>query len=153
MIFVGITGYGISVIAMGWDGGLFVWNPEMYILAIYPDWSEGFMRLFMAGLFLGVSMCTVSSLGFCFSCMKMKPAAATILALSVFFVDFVLSNIPYLIDYRHNFITHKMSNWIYTLQFDLPWPKIFESYLLLGGLNLTLFIIGWMVFQARDFKT
>ena len=153
VLFVGVTGYLIAVIAMGWEGGLFVWNPEMYILAVYPDWGEGFARLLLAAIFMGLSMCTISSLGFFFSCCKMKPAAATIMALSVFFVDFVLANIPYLKDYREVFITHKMSNWVYALQYDLPWPRIYDSYLFLGGLNVTLFILGWMVFQARDFKT
>jgi hypothetical protein len=35
----------------------------------------------------------------------------------------------------------------------IPWPKIVESYALLFGLNVTLFIIGWLSFQTRDFKT
>lgn len=153
VIFVGITGYLISVIAMGWKGGLFVWNPEMAIMAIYTDWGEGFFRLLMAGIFMGFSMCTITSLAFFFSCCKMKPAAATIMALGVFFVDFVLKNIPYLADYQEVFLTHKMSNWIYVLQYDLPWARLIESYLFLGGFNLTLFIGGWMIFQARDFKS
>ncbi len=152
VIFVGITGYLISVVAMGWGGGLFIWNPEMAIMAVYPVWGEAFLRLFLAACFMGVSMCTVSSLGFFFSCCKMKPAAATIMALSVFFVDFVLKNIPYLADYQEIFLTHKMSNWVYVLQHDLPWPKLVESYLFLGGFNMTLFIVGWMIFQGRDFK-
>lgn len=37
VIFVGITGYAMAVLAMGSGGGLFVWNPELYILAVYPD--------------------------------------------------------------------------------------------------------------------
>ena len=37
VIFVGLTGYGMALFAMGSEGGLFVWNPEMYILAVYPD--------------------------------------------------------------------------------------------------------------------
>jgi hypothetical protein len=35
----------------------------------------------------------------------------------------------------------------------ISWAKIAESYALLGGLNLTLFVLGWMAFQTRDFKT
>ena len=82
VIFVGITGYLLSIVALGVEGGLFVWNPDLYILAVYPDWGEAFTRLFAGACFMGVSMCVVSSLAFFFSCFRMKPAAATILALS-----------------------------------------------------------------------
>jgi hypothetical protein len=35
----------------------------------------------------------------------------------------------------------------------LSWPKLIESYAFLLGLNITLFTIGWLAFQTRDFKT
>jgi len=47
VIFVGVTGYGMALFAMGSEGGLFIWNPEMFILAIYPDRDEAFWRLFV----------------------------------------------------------------------------------------------------------
>jgi ABC-2 type transport system permease protein len=86
----------MALFAMGSEGGLFVWNPEMYILAVYPDRDEAFQRLFTGACFMGLSMCVVTSLGFFFSCLKIKPAAASVMALSVFFIDFVLQNIPFL---------------------------------------------------------
>ncbi|MDA8969217.1 ABC transporter permease [Akkermansiaceae bacterium] len=153
VIFVGVTGYGMSVIAMGSEGGLFVWNPDMFILAVYPDWTEAFIRLFAGACLMGLSMCVVTSLGFFFSCMKMKPAAATIMALSVFFLDFVLQNIPFLAGFREYFITFRMSAWIYLLAEQIPWARLIESYAILMGLNVSLFVGGWMIFQARDFKT
>ena len=153
VIFVGVTGYGMSLLAMGSEGGLFVWNPEMFILAIYPDRDEAFWRLFVGACFMGLSMCVVSSLGFFFSCLKIKPAAASVMALSVFFIDFVLQNIPFLVNFKHVFITFRMANWVYVLQENIPWDRITESYAILMGLNLSLFILGWMAFQSRDFKT
>ena len=153
VIFVGVTGYGMSVLAMGSEGGLFVWNPEMFILAVYPDRDEAFWRLFIGACFMGLSMCVVSSLGFFFSCLKIKPAAASVLALSVFFIDFVLQNIPFLVNFKHVFITFRMANWVYVLQENIPWDRIVESYAILMGLNVSLFILGWMAFQSRDFKT
>ena len=153
VIFVGITGYGMSVLALGADGGLFVWNPDLYILAVYPAWGEAFTRLFVGACFMGLSMCVVSSLAFFFSCFKMKPAAATIMALSVFFIDFVLQNMPFLRELKHVFITHRMANWAYLLQEEIPWARIVESYAILTGLNVSLFVVGWMIFQSRDFKT
>jgi len=153
VLFVGLSGYGMSVLVMGAEGGLFVWNPEMYIIAVHMEWGAAFQRLLVAAGFMGVSMCVVSSLGFFFSCFRMKPAAATILALSVFFVDFVLQNIPFLSDFKHWFITHKMSAWVYLLAEEIPWIRVFESYAILLGLCGSLFVLGWMVFQSRDFKT
>ena len=107
----------------------------------------------MGACFMGLSMCVVSSLGFFFSCLKIKPAAASVMALSVFFIDFVLQNIPFLANYKDVFITYRMANWVYVLQEQIPWARITESYSILMGLNITLFTIGWMVFQSRDFKT
>ena len=115
VIFVGVTGYGMALLAMGSEGGLFIWNPEMYILAVYPDRNEAFQRLFMGACFMGLSMCVVTSLGFFFSCLKIKPAAASVMALSVFFIDFVLQNIPFLANHKDAFITFRMANWIYVL--------------------------------------
>lgn len=153
VIFVGVTGYGMAVLAMGSGGGLFVWNPELYILAVYPDADEAFRRLFTGACFMGLSMCVVSSLGFFFSCLKIKPAAASVMALSVFFIDFVLQNIPFLENHKDMFITFRMANWVYLLQEKLPWDRVIESYSILLGLNASLFVVGWMVFQSRDFKT
>lgn len=153
VIFVGVTGYSMALLAMGSEGGLFIWNPDMQILAIYPERDEAFRRLFAGACFMGVSMCVVSSLGFFFSCLKIKPAAASVMALSVFFIDFVLQNIPFLVNYKHVFITFRMGNWVYVLQEEIPWVRIVESYSILMGLNITLFTVGWMVFQSRDFKT
>ena len=153
VIFVGVTGYGMAVLAMGSGGGLFVWNPELYILAVYPEWGEAFRRLLTGACFMGLSMCVVASLGFFFSCLKIKPAAASVMALSVFFIDFVLQNIPFLASHKDMFITFRMANWVYLLQEEVPWGRVVESYAILTGLNLSLFVVGWMVFQSRDFKT
>lgn len=153
VIFVGVTGYGMAVLAMGSGGGLFVWNPELYILAVYPDSDEALRRLLTGACFMGMSMCVVTSLGFFFSCLKIKPAAASVMALSVFFIDFVLQNIPFLANHKDMFITFRMANWVYLLQEQVPWERVIESYAILTGLNASLFVVGWMVFQSRDFKT
>ena len=153
VFFVGISGYLMSVVALGWDGGLFVWNYKMKVFAFYPEWGEGALRLVLAATLIGLSMCTLSTIGFAFSCLKIKPAAATICALSILFVDLVLQEFPFFKPYEQFFVTFRMSNWVYALENHLSWAKLAESYAFLGGLNLTLFVIGWMAFQMRDFKT
>jgi ABC-2 type transport system permease protein len=153
VLFVGITGYLMAISAVGWDGGLFVWNLKMKVFAVFPTWHEGIGRLSLAAVLIGVSMITLSSLGFMFSCFKMKPSAATIMALSVLFVDLVLQEFPFFRPYQEWFVTWRMSAWVYSLENLLSVAKLVESYALLAGLNITLFVIGWLSFQLRDFKT
>lgn len=151
--FVGASGYVVSSFALGWDGGLFVWNYDFKVFSVFPGFSAGIGRLILATLLLSVSMCTLSSIGFAFSCLRIKPAAASILALSVLFVDWVLQMLPFMAPYREHLLTFRMSNWIYVLEQNVSWAKLAESYTFLFGLNLTLFVLGWMAFQVRDFKT
>lgn len=153
VIFVGVTGYAMSVAALGWDGGLFVWNYKMKVFSVFPDWWEGIARIGLSAVGIGVSMITLSSIAFMFSCFKMKPSAATIMALSILFVDLVLQEFPFFKPYEQYFVTWRMSSWVYLLETSISWPKIALSYLFLLGLNATLFLIGYTAFRLRDFKT
>ncbi|MCH7228890.1 ABC transporter permease [Haloferula sp. A504] len=153
VFFVGITGYGMAVMAVGWEGGLFVAEPKMKVFAVYDTWSSGIGRLALSAAGIGVSMITISSLAFMFSCFRIKPAAATILTLAILFVDMILQNFPFFRPYEEWFITWRMSCWVYLMEFDISWPKITEAYAFLGGLNFTFFVIGAIAFQTRDFKT
>ena len=151
--FVGISGYLMSTIALGWGGGLFVWNYDLGVFSFFPEVATGIGRPCLATLLLSLSMCTLSSIGFAFSCLRIKPAAATILALSVLFVDSVLQMLPFMAPYREQLLIYRMSNWVYALENHVSWAKVAESYTFLFGLNLTLFVCGWMAFQVRDLKT
>jgi ABC-2 type transport system permease protein len=153
VFFVGITGYAMSVAALGWEGGLFVWNYKMKVFSAFPSWAEGIGRIGLSALGIGLSMITLSSIAFMFSCFKMKPAAATIMALSILFVDMVLQEFPFFKPYEQYFVTWRMSSWVYLLEPVISWPKLAGSYLFLAGLNATLFLIGYTAFRLRDFKT
>lgn len=153
VIFVGISGYLMSVAALGWEGALFVWNFKMKVYSVFPEWGEGMARLSWAALGIGLSMITLSSIGFMFSCFRIKPAAATIVTLSILFIDLVLQEFPFFKPYEQWFVTWRMSCWVYLLEYQVSWPKIIEAYAFLGGLNVTLFVIGALAFQLRDFKT
>lgn len=153
VFFVGVTGYLMSVAALGSDGGLFVWNHKMKVFSVFPGWAEGIGRLALSALGIGVSMITLSSIAFMFSCFRMKPAAATIMALSVLFVDMVLQEFPFFKPYEEYFVTWRMSSWVYLLENAISWPKLAVSYVFLMGLNATLFVTGFAAFRLRDFKT
>jgi ABC-2 type transport system permease protein len=153
VFFVGLSGYAMAVAAVGWEGGLFVIEPKMKVFAAYPDWWEGAGRLALSAAGIGISMITLSSIAFMFSCFKIKPAAATIITLTILFVDMILQGFPFFKPYESYFITWRMSAWVFLVEQHLSWPKIIESYAFLMGLNVSLFTIGWLAFQSRDFKT
>jgi len=153
VLFVSITGYLMAAAAVGFNGGLFVLEPKMKIFSAFPEWAEGATRLGMGAVGIGISMITLSSIAFMFSCFRIKPSSAAIITLTILFVDMILQNFPFLKPYEEYFVTYRMSAWLFMLEKHIDWAKIMESYVLLGGLNATLFIIGWLAFQTRDFKT
>lgn len=153
VFFVGISGYLMAVAAVGREGGLLVMEPKMKVFAAYPEWAEGAGRLAMAATGIGISMITLSSIAFMFSCFRIKPAAASIITLTILFVDMILQEFPFFKPYESYFVTWRMSAWVFLMDHHLAWPKIIESYAFLFGLNATLFTIGWLSFQTRDFKT
>lgn len=153
VFFVGVTGYLMAVAAVGGGGGLFVAEPKMKVFAVYTTWAEGIGRLAIGAVGIGISMITLSSLAFMFSCFRIKPAAATILTLAILFVDMILQNFPFFRPYEQWFVTWRMSCWVYLFEKEISWPKIVEAYAVLGGLNVTFFLIGALAFQLRDFKT
>lgn len=153
VFFVGVSGYAMAVAAVGWEGGLFVMEPKMKVFSAFPHWGEGATRLGLSAAGIGLSMITLSSIAFMFSCFRIKPAAATIITLTILFVDMILQNFPFFQPYQEWFVTWRMSAWVFLVEQSISWPKLVESYALLAGLNFTLFIIGWLSFQTRDFKT
>ena len=153
VFFVGVSGYAMAVAAVGWDGGLVVMEPKMKVFAAYSDWWQGAGRLALSAVGIGISMVTLSSIAFMFSCFKIKPAAATIITLTILFVDMILQGFPFFKPYESYFITWRMSAWVFFMEQNISWPKIIESYVFLFGLNITLFTLGWLSFQTRDFKS
>jgi len=153
VFFVGLSGYLMAAAALGWEGGLFVLEPKMKVFSAFADWAEGATRLAICATGIGVSMITISSIAFMFSCFKIKPAAATIVTLTILFVDMILQFFPMFLPYQNYFVTWRMSAWLFLAEQQVSWPKIVEAYAFLGGLNVTMFVIGWVAFQTRDFKT
>jgi ABC-2 type transport system permease protein len=153
VFFVGISGYLMAVAAVGTAGGLFVMEMKMKVFAAYPDWWDGAGRLALCALGIAISMVSLSSIAFMFSCLKIKPAAATIVTLTILFVDMILQNFPFFQPYESWFVTWRMSSWVFLAEHQISWPKLVESYALLLGLNATCFTLGWLAFQTRDFKT
>ena len=132
-------------------GGMYVFVPGEIMSAFDP--TTGWQRYLSAHLFMLVKACTVISLAFMFSCFNIKPAAATILALSFIFANAILMSIPYFADLKHWFLTYHLNVWQFMLAQPIPWWRVWESLSILLGFNVSFLVIGLTAFQVRDIKS
>jgi ABC-2 type transport system permease protein len=132
--------------------GLFIWSPDDEIFSLLEP-SKGLVRYSISMAILLIPAFTVMGVAFMFSCFNIKPAAATILALSVIFIDFVVCHIPFFQDYENCFLTTHLRSYVWVFYYNIPWWKISESLSILVGLNLTFLTIGCAAFHVRDIKS
>lgn len=151
VLVLGVLGLLFARIFFPW-GSLFFWNPELGIFSVFEA-VEGFRHYAAANAMLTTEAFTILSLAFLFSCFNIKPAAATILALSVLFVDLILQKMPYFRDYQNFFITYHLSTWQFMFADPIPWWRVIQSLCVMAGLNVTFLIIGSAAFQTRDIKS
>jgi ABC-2 type transport system permease protein len=133
-------------------GGLFVFLPMEGIFGSF-DGAAAWERFTVVHVVMTVEACSIMSLGFMFSCFNIKPAAATILAISFFFISVIMHDMPYFRDMREWFIVHHLYVWSNFFRQPIPWWKVGESISILAGYNLTFLIIGCAAFQTRDIKS
>lgn len=134
------------------DGGFFVTSKDLELTAFHK-FGPGMWRYLLSIPFLAISMFTVTSLAFLFSCLRMKPATATILTLALLFIDIILKRMEPLQDIKHVFITSRMSSWQLLLARDIDWSLLAQNYAILGLGCAAAFLLGWSVFSKRDFKS
>ncbi len=151
IFFIGITAM-IAGIAWRGFGGLFVFAPLEGVFALY-DFHEGLMRFLAALVLISLSLLSITTMAFGFSCLNMKPAAATIITLSIFFVDMIFFRIPFFESIKPWFLTGHIGAWADAFRDHYSLPKIVEDYSVLFGVNGTLLVIAAVLFQQRDFKS
>lgn len=156
VMFLGVSSLTLATLFRGELGNLFVVAPAEGVRVTYET-NEGLWRYAIAIVCLSYSALTFSSVAFMFSCYRMKPAAATILTLSVFFVDFVLVRMrdlmPYLEPYKRWFITTHTTSWVRTFEYDPPWDSIAVSWAYLLAIHVLCFAVGVIGFYGRDLKS
>jgi len=134
------------------SGGLFVVLPLDQIISTF-DGAAAWGRFGVVHFFMTFEAVTLMSLAFMFSCFNVKPAAATILAISVFFISMILHDMPYFRDMRQWFMVHHLYVWTHFFRLHVPWWRVGESLCILAGYNLTFLIIGCTAFYRRDIKS
>lgn len=150
--FLAWTAFILGLVLRGWGGGFCVLIMDMDIVSFY-EWDEGLKRYAWGMLGLGLSMTTMASIAFFLSCFPIKPAAATIGALSYLLVDFILRNSGFMESYQHLLITRHMAAWTRLLAETIDWPLVFRGYAVVFAANITLFTLGYAVFESRDLKS
>ncbi|HTL54220.1 MAG TPA: ABC transporter permease subunit [Candidatus Limnocylindrales bacterium] len=131
--------------------GMFVFAPGMVFNVLPP--AEGLRLYLCSHFFLAINASVILSLAFMFSCFNMKPAAATILALSFLFLNLVMEGIPFFEQYHEWFLPYHFRSWLLVYAQPIPWERVTGSLLILLAYNLTSFLIGTAAFQARDIKS
>jgi ABC-2 type transport system permease protein len=147
--FISITALLAGLAYRGF-GGLFMGPPDAAFALVPP---ERVLRLYLLAIpLLALSRATISSIGFLFSCCNMKPATASIVTLSVIFLDFILHGIPYFESLKPYFINAHLGAWMQIFQPYVPWGQMLEDYSYLVGLDITCLIVGSAIFLQRDLK-
>jgi ABC-2 type transport system permease protein len=134
------------------SGGLFALLPMDGVFSLF-DRPEGWAHYTAATLMLSVNTITIMGLAWMFSCFNVKPAAATILGLSVILVSRIIEEIPYFHDWQPWFITYHLGLWMKMFHQPVPVSDVLQSMSILFGYNLTFFAIGCSVFHVRDIKS
>jgi ABC-2 type transport system permease protein len=133
-------------------GSLLVYAPFDGIFSVF-SFGEGLQRFAGAAVVLGIGMLTISTLGFALSCLNMKPATATIITLSVLFVDSIVHTIPYFKDIQPYCLSANIGIWVHLFDDFISWARIGSSLLFLLAIDITLLVGAAVAFSLRDFKS
>jgi ABC-2 type transport system permease protein len=150
-LFVVAACLGLSILGKG-TGGLVVMAPWEHVTGVFTP-GVGLERFGLAAIALAFCLLTISTLGFMFSCLNLKPATATILTLSVYLMDDILRNVPLFSSYRDDFLTHHAGVWQHFFEMDIPWRRIAHSFAYLGTFDLAALAVAALYFFRRDFKS
>lgn len=147
---LGATALGLARLWFPW-GGMFVFAPGMVFNVMS---AAAGLKLYLAQhFFMALNASVVAALAFMFGCFNMKPAAATILALSFMFLSLVMEAIPFFERYQEWLPTYHCRAWILVYAQPLPSARLVEALCVLVAFNLTAFLVGAAAFQARDIKS
>ncbi|OQC25822.1 MAG: ABC-2 family transporter protein [Verrucomicrobia bacterium ADurb.Bin063] len=150
VVMLGVTALGFARLWFPWQG-MFVFIPGQIFNVLSP--ADGLRFYAFSHLFMTLNACTVLGIALMFSSFNIKPAAATILALSLLFANLVMEGIPFFERYHQYLLTFHFHAWRLVFSQPMPWAQIAQSVCVLLAVNLTTFLIAAAAFQARDIKS
>ncbi len=133
--------------------GMFVFMPEPEHVFRILSAADGLKYYALSHIFLAINASTMMTIAFMFGCFNMKPAAATILSISLLLLNLVLESIPALSEYRPYLLLHQFRVWMAIYAEPLDWARIVTALSVLVAFNVTCFVIGATAFHVRDIKS
>jgi ABC-2 type transport system permease protein len=149
-VFIASTAMVIGVLVEGPGNFLIMPLKEDFVVS-YEFWP-GLGRYCAAVGLQTMSVFTITTLAFMLSCLKMKPVAATTIALSVLVIDETLRDVPFFASLQPYFLMTHVTAWIKVYEFPIPWGNLLQNYAFLFALNGVFVWLGWNSFRKRDFK-
>jgi len=149
---LGIMALLLARLWFPWRGMFVIFPDPEHIFAVVTA-AQGLKLYALSHLFLAINASTMMTIAFMFGCFNMKPAAATILAISFLLLNLVLESIPALAEYRPYMLLHHFRSWMMIYAQPIDWPRIGTALSVLAAFNLSCLIIGTTVFHVRDIKS
>ena len=150
VLVLGMFALGVARMLFPWKS-MFVFNPGVTFSVLSA--GDGLLHYMLAHVFMAINACVMFSIAFLFSCLNIKPAAATIVALTMLLASLVLEAIPAFDTYENWLVTHHFKCWLLAFQSPVPWSRIIESEIILLATATSCFVIGCAAFQVRDIKS
>ncbi len=150
VVVLGICALAVARMLFPWKS-MFVFSPGVAFSVLSA--GDGLRHYLLAHVFMGMNACVMFSIAFLFSCLNIKPAAATIVALTIMIVSLVMEAIPAFNAYEDWLVTHHFDRWLLAFQSPVPWAQLFQSEIILLGFATSCFVIGCTAFQVRDIKS
>jgi ABC-2 type transport system permease protein len=150
-IALGAFGAGFASLLFS-NGGLVFVLPQEGLFSVFGP-AQAWQRYSAATVMLVGTALTMTGLAWMFSCFNIKPAAATILAISIYFLFRILEQLEFFKELYPFMMTHHFGIYIDMLREPIPWWKVGESLSVLLAYNVTFFVIGAAAFQTRDIKS
>ncbi len=148
--FIAATTLAVCLIFEG-PGNLVMLAPHEGVMGSF-EFAEGVRRYALAIPLMCFSGLSGMLWPFFFSCTRMKPAAAAILALSLLAADDIIRTAPETSAASPWCLTTRMLSWRQVFNDEIPWPRIQNNYTQLAALDGTLMVAAWVVFRRREFK-
>jgi len=161
VIFATILVISLGVMALLFASFWFEWK-GMFVFIPMPggspifnvlDATDGLKFYALAHVMLAVNACTMLSLSFMFSCFNMKPAAATVLAMSFLLLSLVMEAMPFFEEWKELALTHHFRAWVLVFTKPMQLAQMAEALCVLAAVNVTAFVIGATHFHMRDIKS
>jgi len=161
VVFATILVISLGVMALLFASFWFEWK-GMFVFIPMPggspifnvlDATDGLKFYALAHVMLAINACTMLSLSFMFSCFNMKPAAATVLAMSFLLLSLVMEAMPFFEEWKELALTHHFRAWVLVFTKPMQVAQMAEALCVLAAVNVTAFVIGATHFHMRDIKS